>query len=450
VRRRGEWSLQIRLAWRLAAVMAISIGLAGAGVAWRALATVNSLEDQALQAQARDIQRNLTVASDGTATLSLPADLEAAYRYSEGSDLYLVLDRQGQVAAASSSGASTVLEPFLRDQRARGFFHSTPGGYYGFTTSVDGVQIAVAQDGHHRDVLRDSLMAEFSIAGLWLLVPIGCAAVLVGVLTIRSGLRPLSSASVAATEIGPEQPTRRLPLAGMPREIQPLVAAVNSALDRLARGLDVQRRFTADAAHELRTPLSVLTARLDELPGSDFDAMRRDVDRMNRLVDQLLKMARLESLPLDVSQIVDLNDVVIEAISMLAPLAIRQGKELVRAEVAQPVLVHGNRAGLVTALVNLIENALAHAPAGSAIEIELSTDGKVDVLDRGPGVPASEREAIFRRFHRGRARGSSGAGLGLAIVTEIAAAHGGSVSASSRPGGGAVFSFDICGARTAG
>jgi signal transduction histidine kinase len=236
----------------------------------------------------------------------------------------------------------------------------------------------------------------------------------------------------------------------MPREIQPLVAAANSALDRLARGLDVQRRFTGDAAHELRTPLSVLTARLDELPGSDFDAMRRDVDRMNRLVDQLLKMARLESLPLDVSQVVDLNEIVIEAISMLAPLAIREGKELVRAEIAQPVQVRGNRAALVTALVNLIENALAHAPAGSAIEIELSADGKIDVLDRGPGVPESEREAIFRRFHRGRTRGSSGAGLGLAIVTEIAAAHGGSVSASSRPGGGAVFSFEICAARSAG
>jgi len=450
VRPRGEWSLQARLAWGLAAVMAVAIGLAGAGVAWRALATVNSLEDQALQAQARDIQRNLTVAPDGTATLSLPADLDAAYRYSAGSDLYLVLDRRGQVAATSSSGASTILEPFLRDQAPPGFFHSTPGGYYGFTISVDGVWIAVAQDGHHRDVLRDSLMTEFSVTALWLLVPIGCAAVLVGVLTIRSGLRPLSSASVAATEIGPEQPTRRLPLAGMPREIQPLVAAVNSALDRLARGLDVQRRFTADAAHELRTPLSVLTARFDELPGNEFDAMRRDVDRMNRLVDQLLKMARLESLPLDVSQVVDLNEVVIEAISMLAPLAIRQGKELVRAETAQPVRVHGNRAALVTALVNLIENALAHAPAGSAIEIVLTAGGKVNVLDRGPGVPESEREAIFRRFHRGRTRSSSGAGLGLAIVTEIAAAHGGSVSASSRPSGGAVFSFDICGARTAG
>jgi signal transduction histidine kinase len=222
---------------------------------------------------------------------------------------------------------------------------------------------------------------------------------------------------------------------------------VNSALDRLARGLDIQRRFTADAAHELRTPLAVLTARIDALPAGDIEAMRRDVDRMNRLVEQLLKMARLESLPLDVAQLVDLNSVVVEAISLLAPLAIRQNKELVRAETGRPVMVHGNRAALVTALVNLIENALAHAPAGSAIEVELSADGRILVLDRGPGVPESERDAIFRRFHRGRTRGTSGAGLGLAIVAEIAAAHGGSVSAASRPGGGAAFCLQIAGAR---
>ena len=445
---RRQWSLQARLAWRLAAVMAVAIGLAGAAVAWRALATLNSLEDQALQAQARDIQRNLRVAPDGTAKLSLPPDLDAAYRYSGGADLYLVLDPASHVVAASSTDAPALLEPFTRDGRM-GYFHSAPAGYYGFSTSSDGFRIIVAQDGHHRDVLRDSLMDEFSVAGLWLLIPIGVAAILVGVWTIRSGLRPLSAASRAATEIGPEQPSRRLPLTGMPREIQPLVAAVNSALDRLARGLDIQRRFTADAAHELRTPLSVLTARLDALPSvSDIEAMRNDVDRMNRLVEQMLKMARLESMPLDVTQPIDLNEVVVEAISLLGPLAIREGKELVRTEIENAVMVHGNRAALVTALVNLIENALAHTPTGSAIEVELSPEGKIQVLDRGPGVPESEREAIFRRFHRGRIRGASGAGLGLAIVAEIAAAHGGSVSAASRPGGGAAFCLQVAGVRS--
>lgn len=445
---RRQWSLQARLAWRLAAVMALAIGMAGAAVGWRAIATVNSLEDRALQAQARDIRRYLVVAPDGTARLALPTDLDAAYRYSKGADVYVVLDEAGHVIAASNPDATTLLEPFLRDKSPAGFFRSEPGGaYYGFATSAGGFRVGVAQGGRHRDVLVDSLLAEFFVTALWLLVPIGAAAVLVGVMTIRRGLRPLSSASIAATEIGPQRPTLRLPLTGMPREIRPLVTAVNSALDRLAKGIDVQRRFTADAAHELRTPLAVLTARLDALCGGDIAAMRRDVDRMNRLVEQLLKMARLEGLPLDVARLVDLNDVVIEAISLLAPLAIRQRKELVRAESENPVTVLGNRPALVAAVVNLIENALAHAPEGSAIEVEVSAGGGILVSDRGSGVPESEREAIFRRFHRGRSRGSSGAGLGLAIVTEIAAAHGGSVAVMSRPGGGAAFRFQVGTAR---
>src|SRR5579864_6683437 len=140
--RHGHWSLQARLAWRLAAVMAIAIGLAGAAVAWRAIATVNSLEDQALQAQARDITRSLTAAPDGTPRLSLPAELDAAYRYSGGADLYLVLDKAGHVVAASNSEAATLLQPFLRDQSHTGFFRSAPSGYYGFATSTEGVRIA--------------------------------------------------------------------------------------------------------------------------------------------------------------------------------------------------------------------------------------------------------------------------------------------------------------------
>jgi signal transduction histidine kinase len=434
------WSLQARLAWRLAAVMAIAVVLAGAAVGWRAIATVNALEDEALQAQTRDIRRHLVIAADGTARLTLPPELDAAYRYSRDGDLYVVIDPAGHIAAASSADAPALIEPLLSGDQPLGFFRSAPGrGFSGLVSEVGPFRIVVAQGGHHRDVLVDSLLQEFLVAGLWLIAPIGVAAVFVGVMTIRRGLHPLRSASVAAGEIGPDRPNRRLPSNGLPREVRPLVMAVNSALDRLAKGLEVQRCFAADAAHELRTPLAVLTARLDTLTGDEALALRRDVDRMNRLVDQLLKMARLDGLPLDVTQPVDLHDVAVEAISLLAPLAIRRGRELVLVRRQERSLVQGNRQALVVALVNLVENALAHAPSGTAVEVEISTGATIKVLDRGPGVPESEREAIFQRFHRGRGESSPGAGLGLAIVAEIAAAHRGSVTAAGRPDGGAMF-----------
>ncbi len=432
------WSLQVRLAWRLAAVMLVAVALTGVAVGWRAIVAVNSLEDSALQAQARDVGRYLSVAADGTARLALPPDLDAAYRYSRGDDLYVVLDAAGKVIAASSAEAPDLITPFL--PIGQGLFRTGPGReFYGLVTAEGPLRVVVAQGAHHRDVLVDSLMQEFFVAGLWLLALIGAAAVTVGVLTLRRGLRPLNSASLAAVAIGPERPSQRVPLGGLPREVRPLVLAINGAVDRLAKALDAQRRFTADAAHELRTPLAVLTARLDMLTGEGVGPMRGDVDRMNRLVEQLLKIARLEGLPLDVSQSVDLRDVAVEAISLLAPLAIRRGIELVLAEQSRSVAVRGNRPALVAALVNLVENAMAQSPAGAAVEVEISANGTISVLDRGPGVPEPEREPIFHRFRRGRADGSSGAGLGLAIVSEIAAAHRGSVTVGARPGGGAVF-----------
>jgi signal transduction histidine kinase len=105
--------------------------------------------------------------------------------------------------------------------------------------------------------------------------------------------------------------------------------------------------------------------------------------------------------------------------------------------------VTGNYAALVIALTNLIENALAYAPPGSLVEVTIEPPARVSVLDRGPGVPEAERQLIFERFGRGQAASSTGAGLGLAIVAGIAAAHHGSVQATGRDGGGAAFALEL-------
>ncbi len=147
---------------------------------------------------------------------------------------------------------------------------------------------------------------------------------------MRHGLRPLRAVSAAAAAIGPSRPGARLSVDRLPNEAKPLVEAMNAALTRLEAALAGQRRFVGAAAHALRTPLAVLTARLDAMAGDAHIApLRRDVDRMARLVDQMLKMARLEAIPLDVSQPVMLHEVAVEAISLLAPVALSRGVELV-------------------------------------------------------------------------------------------------------------------------
>jgi len=214
--------------------------------------------------------------------------------------------------------------------------------------------------------------------------------------------------------------------------------------DAAERSLEQQKRFTANAAHELRTPLAVLRARLDGLPPSPAAAaLARDADRMGHLVDQLLTVARLEARQVELEDGVDLVAVARDTVAALFPLALADGKAIELAiEMDGPphaVPVRGNAFVLEDALRNLIGNALRHTPAGGAVEVAVGADPPVlEVRDRGPGVPASLRAHLFEPFVQGRERRGS-AGLGLAIVAETANLHGGTVDVEDRPGGGSVF-----------
>ena len=230
----------------------------------------------------------------------------------------------------------------------------------------------------------------------------------------------------------------------MPTEIVPLVHAVNQALDRLEEGFRAQREFTADMAHELRTPLAIMRARIDSTEDVPLRrSLETDIVNMTRTVNQVLDIAELEAFVVDEGSRADLQEVCADAVAFMAPLAIGSAKSIALTGVEVPIWVHGHSEALFRAVRNLIENAIRHTPAGGAIEVDVARDGTVRVLDEGPGVPRAERETIFKRFwRRDRARPES-RGLGLAIVTRVAAAHGGTVSVDDRPGGGAVFTLRL-------
>ncbi len=442
-------SLEGRLAWRLAAIFLLATAVAAAGFFWKVASTNDTLLDRALQDQAHDIARHLVVRPDGTSTLELPRVLAEAYGRNDGAFAYVVYGPHGVPAHASAPDAPGLFDSHRPLERRGTFFRLGPqagraGPMFGYVTGAErGYRIAVAQGWFHEDVLADSLLEEFFEVGLLWMGPVIAIALWVGVMTIRTSLAPVVALSEQAARIGPEAADVRLPEDGLPREIRPLVAAVNRALARLEAGLDRERRFMAEAAHELRTPLAVLTARIDSLDGAATDGLKRDAARLNRLAEQLLRAGRLDAGPLDVSQRVDLRQIAVEALSALAPLAIRQGREVVLTGETGAVWVRGNGPALLVAVENLLENALAHTPAPGGVEVEVSAGGTLRVKDEGPGVPPADREAIFRRFARGRGARRSGAGLGLAIVMETARAHGGSVAVTDRPGGGAVFELRL-------
>jgi signal transduction histidine kinase len=166
----------------------------------------------------------------------------------------------------------------------------------------------------------ESQIEEFAETFVWILPPIMIVALLIAILTIRGAMSPLKALSERAAVIGPGTINIRLPLEGVAKEILPLVAAVNGALERLDWGYHAQRKFAADAAHELRTPLAVLTARLIELPDSSTRKdLQDDAHRLERLVSQLLTVARAEGKVLDLDQIVDLYAKAAEVVAFMAP-----------------------------------------------------------------------------------------------------------------------------------
>jgi signal transduction histidine kinase len=442
------WSLSMRLAWRLAAVMFCAILLAAAAVAWRTIVTLHDLDDSALQQQVRLVARSLPPDHGGSAPLTVPDAIVAPFRASDSDNLFMVFSRNLQLLATSDEAKARQAEIFLPHPFYEGFFQvplilGNPHGMVGFAMATGDRWVIVLQGREQTDVLVDSLMAHFLVSAVWLLLPIGGVTVLVSLATVRRGLRPVMRASAAAASVGPTRPGVRLPIKGLPREVTPLVEAVNAALTRLEHTIETQRSFMAQAAHGLRTPLAVLTARLDSLDDAEAaEALRRDVDRMGRLVSQLLRMARLESLPLDVTHPVDLHAVAAEAIVDLAPLGL--GNDVALALMGEEALpARGNHAALVLAVTNLVENAIGHAPPGSIVEVEVARPGSITVLDRGPGVPPDYRSRILEPFERGPNALDGGAGLGLAIVREIATAHLGTVRVDMRPGGGAAFALVI-------
>jgi len=304
------------------------------------------------------------------------------------------------------------------------------------------VWIQAGEDLANRDVLIDDIVADFYGNVGWITLPILLALLIADIAIFRRALRPLREASEIARDIGPTRTGLRLPTDEIPREVRPLVLAVNQALDRLEEGLRIQRDFTADAAHELRTPLSILRTRLDLLEDEQKGrALRQDVDGMAHIISQLLDIAELDAFVVDPQEKADLRAVAAEVAQFVAPLALAQGKDVALLGGTEPVWVKGNPEMLSRAIRNLAENAINHTAEGTTVEFVVDEDGTVSVLDHGPGVAEEERNLIFQRFWRRDRTKAGSTGLGLSIVQRIAELHSAKITLDDRRPTGARFSL---------
>ncbi|MDX2102654.1 MAG: ATP-binding protein [Alphaproteobacteria bacterium] len=292
-----------------------------------------------------------------------------------------------------------------------------------------------------RPDVQDWLGFSARIAGdiLLYLLPAYLAICLVCWLLVRRALAPLREAAAEIAQLDFRNTGARLPEdQRVPLDLLPLTQGVNRALDQLEEGFQRQRRFTTNAAHEIRTPLAVLMARLDTsdtpLPRG---ALRRDAARIALLIEQMLAIARLEHQS-EALEPLDLAEIGMEVACDLASLAADRGSRIEFYRPPEPVPILGAPAALRSAIGNLVHNALQVEPPGGTVLVTVAEDASLRVSDHGPCVPPDLREQVFEPFWRGGAR-YGGSGLGLAIAREIADLHGGTLVVEATDPSGATF-----------
>jgi two-component system sensor histidine kinase QseC len=330
-------------------------------------------------------------------------------------------------------------------QRDAGFSNEDIGGKrWRVLSSWDAKRRFLVQVGE-RDEARREIAANIATNLLTPLLFVLPALGLFAWFSIARALRPLNG---MGQQLAARRPDNLTPLAadGAPVEVAPLVGSLNSLFARVSRLIENERRFTADAAHELRTPLAALKTQVQVAIGAASDAERRRAldnivagcDRASRLVEQLLTLARLDPDQFyGQKEECDLRALAQQAIAELAPVAIAKQVDLGLAEDGQ-VAIAGYSALIGILVRNLLDNAVRYSrPHGTVRVATAAGDGAalLTVTDQGPGIPVPERAKVGQRFYRILGNEESGSGLGLSIVHRIAELHGATVNLGEGPDG---------------
>ncbi|CAG2152849.1 Sensor protein QseC [Cupriavidus yeoncheonensis] len=298
--------------------------------------------------------------------------------------------------------------------------------YRVLVASVGGDRIAVAQDTAVRDeIARDSALR--TLLPFLVLVPI---LLLVVAKLVDKMFRPIAALS-AEIDRRSDQDLHPLAAGALPVEVRPFAVAINRLLGRIGQAIDLQRRFVADAAHELRSPLTALSLQAGRLADTPMPPaarerlglLRQGIERTRNLLDQLLSMARAQSPGgFRVTASLSVKEVYRTVLEGLMPLA--QAKQIDIGVTDGPdATVQASEADVLTIVRNLVDNALRYTPEQGRIDLTVScADGRVvlSVEDNGPGIPQAERERVFDPFYRIMGTGAIGSGLGLSIVAAIA------------------------------
>ncbi|KAA0073387.1 sensor histidine kinase [Tardiphaga sp. P9-11] len=435
-------SLKWRLVGRLVVLqttMLTLLFLAIVAVLWSTGLLVDDYEGNTLDTLREAVER------DAGGGLTLRPTSELVNLRSEIPDLWFIIrDKQGHRLSEGSVPADFIPIASALDHvsDARLGWNvgeaSPPAGLVRWVDTAAGkVQILTGTKG--RISVRRAIAAApplFLNVILPMVILMGLATLVATPFVIRRAMAGLGQAAAQAARIDIDRRGVQLSVENVPVEVIPLVKAVNDALGRLDKGYERHKRFLADAAHELRTPIAILTTRVSSLPtGPEKTRLLEDATRLTVLTGQLLDLQRLDQQH-DQFGPVDLVGVAQRVVLDLAPLAFAAGYEMSFEPEDENITVKGDQTSLERALTNLVQNAIDHGGRRGTILVRVARAGWIDVCDEGRGIPIEEREQVFEPFYRLQ-QGGRGAGLGLDLVQKIMRLHGGHAEAVEGPLGGA-------------
>lgn len=311
----------------------------------------------------------------------------------------------------------------------------TPFGRFG--TIVYGAQF-------HWDDLLFWLYYYPTTANIIAYIPLCATLSLVAMVVVRKNLKPLRASAAKVAEIDANSLDQRVPTEGLPSEVVPFIDAVNAAFRRVDDGVARQRRFIANSAHELRTPIAILRARMEKLDEAPIkQEIRRDVQRIQTILEQLLVLAQVEERgaagPMPE---LDLAETALAVTADYTPIALSNGRRIAFDAPSVPVMANGYKWAVESVVTNLIENAARAEPAGGMVLVRVTPDATVEVVDHGEGVAPAHRKMIFEPFWR-KCERTPGTGLGLAIAKELIEKQAGRIWVEETPGGGATFKISL-------
>jgi len=298
-------------------------------------------------------------------------------------------------------------------------------------TRGDGSRFALTQQTDVRDDIASN-MAFRTLLPIAALVP---CMLLVTALVVAGSLRPMLHLA-GDLDLRRADDMTPLPLTGMPSELHPFIVSINGLLERMKQMMDQQRRFVADAAHELRTPITALGLQAENLDTVDLPesarerlaALRQGMRRTNHLLEQLLALARQEIGPSEAAM-VELDRVAKDSVADVLPEAARKDID-VGFELIEPIAIKGEPVMVATMIRNLLDNAVRFTPRGGRVDIGVYRDADeavVQIEDTGPGIPPRDMDRIFEPFFRRSQPIEDGTGLGLSIVKRVVDRLGGSI-----------------------